>query len=164
MKRILSFALAISILFSLSVPTFANNNETLSISEIGQQIEESLNNNFTEEDEYKFKFIGVKSASNTDENQGFNVQSEKSLYGFRIVSTNKDGAYVNENGVSVRTRPSLSATIKGYLYNGDIVWFDPFGSDTYADGHYWRYVFTDSRSNMGENEGYMSTKYIGREV
>jgi hypothetical protein len=169
MKRILSFSLVSILVFLLSVPIFANDGEILLINnytsiEKGIEVEESLNRNLTKEDGYKFEFIGIKSISNLDANSKFIVQGEKQLYGFRIVSTNLDGAYVNEDGVRVRTRPSLSSTIKGLLYSGDIVWFDPFERDTYADGYYWRYVFTDSQSNMGEDEGYMTTNYIGREV
>lgn len=83
-----------------------------------------------------------------------------------LTATNYDGYYVSGDGVAVRTRPNLSASIKGRLYKGDIVWLDWDWQDktTFSDGYEWTYCRTDSRSNMGRDNGYMVVDYIGYEV
>jgi len=53
------------------------------------------------------------------------------------------------DGVRFRSAPSLSGTVLGLLYYGDLV-NGPHGvDDVYADGHYWKNVYSYKHGTWG---------------
>ena len=61
---------------------------------------------------------------------------------------------VNGNGVRIRSNPSLSGTVRGLLYSGDLV--NGGSSFVYADGYEWVYV-TSYSSGIS---GWVATIYL----
>lgn len=65
------------------------------------------------------------------------------------------GSYIVQvDGLRVRSEPSLSGTVLGYLYKGDCIECCESSTEL-ADGYEWRYVVT---SDVGS--GWVADKYL----
>lgn len=95
-----------------------------------------------------FAAENIYSSENTQ--QQVQAENREVLAGLEPSSTARSSTYVvTADGVRLRSTHSLSGTVLGLLYNGDLVNAQTGGTDVTADGYVWKNVYSYNHGVWG---------------